>query len=457
MATSKRARFLAPFALLVLLAGSVLTGARPATPAHSPVTLIVWWSNWGTDFDNLMTQSTDSHSLWHKLYPNTTVKWTYYRGLNLQQKLFTAVAAGTPPDMTYINSTYSQAWAEKGVLRPLDNYFKAAHLEKRQFVPASFPPYEYNGHLYALLNSGDFQAILWNKDLFKAAGLDPNRPPRTIQDVERYNARLFKFKNGRIVQAGLFTDFGAAAAAGAIQTWGLQFGGQFVDRKHHKITANDPHIVAALQWMLDQSKKWGQVNEDRFVSTVGSIASASPTDPFYRGKVAMEWQGDWDFYTEAKYAPKLHVGVAALPTAGHGLRLWDDNNWAMSIPKGSPHPNEAWQLMQYLTTGPEAPKVIADTINFLEYKPLVPAFFKETYRIMGSKNPMRQDFHVFQDTIMPNTVEQPYYDIPVSSVYDAELSRAVDNVLHGKDTPKHALDVVTQRVQHAWDTFTPTP
>jgi multiple sugar transport system substrate-binding protein len=453
MATSTRARwrFLAPIALLGLLAGSVLTGARPATPAHSPVTLTVWWNNWGATFDNLMVQATDSHSLWHKLYPNITVKWTFYA--NLQQKLLTAIAASTPPDMTYINALEGQAWAEKGVLTPLDNYSKAAHLEKRQFVLASFPPYEYNGHLYALLNSGNFLALLWNKDMFKAAGL-PNHAPRTIQELEAYNARLFKFKNGRIVQAGLFTDFPPANLP--LQTWGLQFGGQFVDRAHHKITANDPHIVAALQWMLDQSRKWGQVNEDRFVGSV-AYGRETPTDPFYTGKVAMEWQGDWDFYTEAKYAPTLHVGVAALPTAGHGLRLWDDNNWATAIPKGSAHPTEAWQLMQYLTTGPEAPKVIADTINFLEYKPLVPAFFKETYRIMGSKNPMRQDFHVFQDTIMPNTIAQPYYDIPVASVYDDELARAVTNVLHGKDTPKHALDVVTQGVQHAWDTFTPVP
>jgi ABC-type glycerol-3-phosphate transport system substrate-binding protein len=430
--------------MVALLSTSVLTAARPAVPARSPLTLIVWWSNWGVTFDNLMVKATDVD--YHKQYPDITVKWTFYA--NLQQKLLTAIAAGTPPDMTYINAAESQAWAQKNVLTPLDGYFKNAGLKETDFVPASFPPYQYNGHLYALLNSGNFEAILYNKDLFKAAGLDPSHGPRTIQELEADNAKLFKFQNGTIVQAGLFPD------TIGLPTWGLQFGGQWVDRAHHKITANDPHNVAALQWLLDQSRKWGQTNEDRFLSTV-SMGSGTPQDPFYTGKIAMQWQGDWDFYTEGLYGPKLHTGISALPTAGHGLRLWDDNNWATAIPKGSPHAQQAWQLMQWLTTGPQAPKIIADTINFLEYKPLVPQFFQETYKIMGARNPMRQDFHVYQDTIMPNTVAETYYDIPVAAFYDQEISRAVANVLHGKDTPKHALDVVTQQVQQAWDNFKP--
>src|SRR5579875_3664617 len=163
MATSTRTRFgrLAPLALLSLLVTGILTAARPATPAHSPVTLTVWWNNWGTDFDKLMVKATDSNSAFHKQYPYITVKWTFYP--NYDQKLLTAIAAGSPPDMTYVNSTVSQAWIQKGVLQPLDSYFKAAGLKVTDFVPASFPPYEYNGHLYGLLNSGDFQAILWNK------------------------------------------------------------------------------------------------------------------------------------------------------------------------------------------------------------------------------------------------------------------------------------------------------
>lgn len=88
-----------------------------------------------------------------------------------------------------------------------------------------------------MLNSGDFEALLYNKDVFKAAGLDPAKPPRTIQDVEADNTKLFKMQGGHIVQAGLFPD------RVGVQTWGLQFGGDFVDRAHHKITANDPHIV----------------------------------------------------------------------------------------------------------------------------------------------------------------------------------------------------------------------
>lgn len=457
MAPSKRTpiRFLASFALLAVLASSVLTAARPGAHAQQPVTLNVWWLNWGALNDNRLIKMTDSHSLFHKAHPDITVKWTFVPGASLPQKLLTSVAASTPPDMTYVNSVNSQAWAEKGVLTPLDSYFKATGLKKSDFVTAAFPPYEYNGHLYGLLHSFDFMALLWNKDLFKAAGL-PNHAPRTIQELAADNAKLFKIQNGRIVRAGFFPDtVGVFDQGQALLTWGLQFGGQFVDRVHHKITANDPHIVQALQWMLDQSKTWGQTREDRFLGSVGYPGSGTPTDPFYTGQAAMEWNGDWDYYTEQLYAPKLHVGVAPVPTAGHGLRLWDNVSWATAIPKGAAHSAQAWTLMRYMTTSPAAAQVSADVVNTLVYKPLMPQFFHDVYRVMSPTNPMREDFHVFQDTIVPHTVVPSIYDIPVATFYDQELTSAVEDVLHGKDTPQHALDLVTQRVQHEWDTFTP--
>src|SRR5205807_1243468 len=120
----------------------------------------------------------------------------------------------------------------------------------------------------------DDDALGWNKDAFKAAGLNPDQPPKTIADIDAMNAKLFKFDTrGNIVRAGLFTD------KLGFQYWGLAFGGSFYDVAHHKITANDAHIVQALTWLVHEEKTWGgAAKEDRFSGTYSG--SASPSDPF---------------------------------------------------------------------------------------------------------------------------------------------------------------------------------
>ena len=61
----------------------------------------------------------------------------------------------------------------------------------------------YRGSLYAIPTTPATTALHWNKKLFREAGLDPDSPPRTIEELDAVAQRLTKREGGKIVQVGV--------------------------------------------------------------------------------------------------------------------------------------------------------------------------------------------------------------------------------------------------------------
>jgi len=61
----------------------------------------------------------------------------------------------------------------------------------------------YKGRLYGVPSTPATTGLYWNKALFRAAGLDPERPPRTIAELDDYARKLTRTeRDGRITQIG---------------------------------------------------------------------------------------------------------------------------------------------------------------------------------------------------------------------------------------------------------------
>jgi multiple sugar transport system substrate-binding protein len=120
------------------------------------------------------------------------------------EKLIASVVAGTPPDAATIRGS-GQALAIRSAIQPLDDRIAKARLfKKSDYVEAQWEQYAWKGKLYAVpsMENGARGALVYNKRLFAEAGLNPDQPPKTVDELLKAHERLTKEEGGQLKQLG---------------------------------------------------------------------------------------------------------------------------------------------------------------------------------------------------------------------------------------------------------------
>jgi multiple sugar transport system substrate-binding protein len=110
------------------------------------------------------------------------VKVTVVPSTNFVQKFGTAAASGSGPDIASIDLVYLPYFASKGVLDDLTSVLDSLSW-KDGLSPAHKKLALYNGKTYALPFTAEASVTFYNKDLFKKAGLDPEKPPKNYAEM----------------------------------------------------------------------------------------------------------------------------------------------------------------------------------------------------------------------------------------------------------------------------------
>ena len=111
------------------------------------------------------------------------------------QKYAVAAAGGSAPDALTLDLIYTPAFAAAGELKDVSAFVKSLPYF-RTLSPAHISVATYQGAIYGLPFSGDASVLVWNKDLFKKAGLDPNQPPKTWNEVVTDAKRITALGDG---------------------------------------------------------------------------------------------------------------------------------------------------------------------------------------------------------------------------------------------------------------------
>ncbi len=357
-------------------------------------------------------------------------------------KTVRAIIAGVPPDLfTLADPLYLGPLAANGALTNLDPLFASSSLKEEDFTHASLSQCRVGGKLFAMPYLIDCSALMWNKAAFRDAGLDPESPPRSLDELAEYAVRLTQAERGNVSRLGLqpLSDMYLINTA---------FGGKLFDPESGKVTADHPGCVAALKWYIKLVERMGgyqQVNG--FAAGFGQAQGTN--NPFFTGQVAMMLNGEWNPYWCHRYAPNLDYGVAPLPPVRAGDTgppvTWLGGNM-ICIPKDAKHPREAWDLLVWMQTD-EAQLMFANAMNNV---PNIRRLLKARRLREGAD--YRRKFAIFLDTAdSPRGGHFPA--LPVSSLYNNELASARDLALAGEKTPEQALRDVRIRVQREVDRY----
>ncbi|HUU70717.1 MAG TPA: ABC transporter substrate-binding protein [Planctomycetota bacterium] len=351
------------FALLGIIAAIALIGGlevRPALQDFDPArhatykdtwaqrSHISYWEKWGSfERDACQAMVDDFNQHQDKVFTH------YINTSQVNRKAMLAIVGNDPPDVVGLWANDLPPFAEAGALMPLDDLMAKSGLTRDYYTDNYLKLGEYDGKIYALPTTPASVALFYNKQHFRrkaaelrAAGLDPDRPPRTIEELDRYAAVLNEFNRDGSpkVMGFLPTEPGWFNF-----TWGYYFGGTLYDDATDTITADAPGNIAAYKWFKRYAEAYGRESLLRFRSGFGNFDS--PLNAFIEGNVSMEMQGVWFPNFIRRHRPHMEFGVAPFPTAeGVPGPMSELDADIIAIPRGCKHPEAAWQFVLHTQT-----------------------------------------------------------------------------------------------------------
>lgn len=417
-----------------------LTGTATAASAGSKVVDLTMWQQWGGGHEEATLDKIIKE--YEALNPGVRITET---PVTNSAKILTAISGGTPPDIVDLGTSLEMGeWASRGALLPMAPFISSSHLNTDVYVPAALDALTVDGQLYGLPFMDFDVGLLYNKTLFTQAGLNPNDPPVTTQQLQADAFKLTKQgPDGRITQLGFLPDYPGPenGQVCTLEDMGWVFGGQWYNEKTHAITANAPQNIAALNYEVSFYKKYGPENMANFESSAGEYLTAN--DPFESGKLAMVYDGPWALaYIEAN-RPSLasQIGVAPFPApAGMpGLRgtTFIDTN-PQVIPRGASDPAAAFAFIKWETTNPQVTATYAQLVANLPQLKVVPSF------------PLANDarFRIFiNEADSQNAHVWP--QLPYSTQYGVQLCEAQADAIYGKTTAAQAMDSLQTTMESA--------
>lgn len=338
-------------------------------------------------------------------------------------KLMASIAAGNPPEIALLDNFQIPTWAQQDALVKLDDLMAASGLSFDGIYDWASNGSHYKDAVYSIPYNGDTRALFYNKDLFAAAGLDPEDPPSTIEELNEAAEKLTIMDGNTYKQVGFIPWLNAGKP---IYTWGRNFGGDFYDADTNTLTVAKAENIEALQWEVDFAEKFGGKSFIEFANGLGSGAQ----DAFVTGQVAMAVRGNFDIANMAQYNPDLNYGICPIPSKVEGEHATWAGGWAFVIPRGAKNQELSMDFMKYMLSD-EAQTVMAqDSASFSPRKSVSEAVF-------GSDD----KYKAFLDYIETAKIRPP---VPVGQLLWDNLNQVLDSALNGKDTPENlmkALDV----------------
>lgn len=441
-------------ALLAALALAPACGRRADDRTADGRVIVQYWEKWtGFEGEAMDAVVADFNA-------SQTNIWVERLAVSdIARKMMLATAGGNPPDVAGLWSHYVPVYAEKGALTCLDRLVADAGISGDEYLPLMWDLCRYRGFQWALPSTPASIALHWNKRMFREAGLDPDRPPQTLEELDRMAEQLTIVeveRSGRRERVR-FTELTAAERAAKgyrlVQLgytpsepgwwnsmWGYWFGADLWDGDR-RITAASPENLRALAWYRGYAEKYGLDNLQALGSSFGNFSS--PQNSFLSGKVAMVLQGVWMYNFIDKYAPTIEWGAAPFPPAdpacAAGVTIAECD--VLVIPRGARHVEEAFAFMRYVNTQAAMEKLCLGQRKFSPRREVSADFLR------AHPNPF---IRVFMDLAAgPGARAVPR--LTMWNEYDEELRIAYDRAFNGLAEPEGALADVQRRVQWKYD------
>jgi multiple sugar transport system substrate-binding protein len=354
----------------------------------------------------------------HRERPDIEVKVEQLTWQSGREKIVAAIAAGRPPDLAELGSTFLPGLVADSTLVDLTDSIPDLVGTLR-----GWPVAVYRGRAYAIPWMLGTRAMFVNTDLLTRAGLSPERPPETWAEFAQAAARIdalggglkgFGMNSGE--REVLFKKFMPFA-------WGN--GGSILDSSMTRSVVASPQNIEALRWYLTL-KPHSLLDRQEMLD-----------EAFTRGRVGFAISGPWMLRKLPESAPTLHFTVTLMPrpAANKGLPASFAGAEALGIFRGSKEKSAALTLARFLVQEQNAMPLYVATGNAF---PAAYTAEQDTYFV---SHPLDKVFVKQLQTAVAPPVHPRWVEI--EEILNAELEEAI----YGKKSAEEALRSADTKIQ----------
>lgn len=424
-----RRKFVQGTAAAALGAGVAARGVRRTSAKRQDKTVVKFWTH---THPPMVTQNETAIDAFMAANPDIEVEYEIIPNVQFAEKMLSSMGTGTGPDVINMDDNQMRSiYIPRGLVAPVDpaalGYADQAALEAA-YIPGAFEGATVDGQIYGLPSEFNVTAFAINTAAFTEAGLDPNTPPKTWEEVGTMGQELVIKDGDTLTRRGFdFLYLHAGWYHNQLGTLMLQTGGRYV-AEDGTVTVNSPETVAALQIWYDMIYKYGIADPN-----VASREATVPYQDFLDGNVAMTLLNPWG------------MGLVTEESAVY------ENYQVVPLPQVDPA-NPAAPLYAYYWSVSEASEVKEAAFRLVSY-------------LASEPGPWLQNVNFIQPKVgwneLPEAANFPFYDVWAGEMLKGKFlpvtpeAQEVDNIMKStieasvltEVPPQEALDAAKPQIE----------
>jgi sn-glycerol 3-phosphate transport system substrate-binding protein len=338
-----------------LAGGAALAGAAVAGPAAAQAAEVSFF--YPVAVGGPITKLIDTYAAdFEKENPNIKVR-PIYAGTYQETivKALTAHKSGTPPVTSVLLSTDMFTLIDEDAIVPFDEFIRTD--ADREWLKGFFPAFMENsqtgGKTWGIPFQRSTVVLYWNKELFREAGLDPEKPPQNWAEQVEFAQKLTKRD-----ASGAVTQWGIQIPSSGFPYWlfqGLstQAGAILANPAGNRTDFSNPGVLEALQYWIDLAQK-------HRVHPPGIVEWGTTPRDFFERKVAMMWTTTGNL-TNVRANARFPFGVAMLPAGKRRGSPTGGGNFYISKKATRAQQEAAFRFIRWITTPERAAQWGIDT------------------------------------------------------------------------------------------------
>ncbi len=414
------------------------TSPAAETPRAGPVSIDLWHSEVASNQEALKGLVDRFNASQNEVRVRETFQGTY---AETTTKLIASLGTNQLPAVILMSETEIQRMIDSGAAVPVQDFIDKEGYDLSGLDERAVGYYTVENKLWAMPFALEMALLYYNKTLFREAGLDPEKPPKDLEELRQYSEKILKRQGGEVVRTGIAIDIHPWLPA-VLE----QHGDLYVDKNNGhdgratKVLFDNDTGRWFFQWWHDMVDQGLAINVGRNPEYIeGFLAMAAN-----RAAMTFSYAGALRSVIDAIAAGAgegVELGISPMPgvPGGEGLSASVYGLWIIGE-RPQEEQEAAWKFVKWLME----PEQQAEWFSGSGYLPAVPA---------ATELPAAQDiltsyplFRIPLEAYLSTPPKPPWGAIlgPGEEVTQAILDSVEEMLLAGKD-PTQALDDAAAR------------